>query len=242
MKKIVLFVMFFSLNLYATQPNVKKINENIRILRVGTTGDYPPLTYYNPQTKKFSGTDIENAKALGKYIGRKVVFIKTSWPTLSSDLMANKFDIAMGGISSSPERTQQFLQSDPIMKDGKIPLVRCNDIKKYDSLEKINQLQVRVIENKGGTNEQFAKKYLSKATLTLIDDNLSATQYLLNNYADVMITDRTEALYKQKMIKNLCASHPDHPFTTFDKIYLLPKTSTELLGQVNGWIRMKKKQ
>ena len=35
-------------------------------MRVGTTGDYPPLTVYDAKTKEFSGIDIEAAKKLAQ--------------------------------------------------------------------------------------------------------------------------------------------------------------------------------
>jgi cyclohexadienyl dehydratase len=43
------------------------------------------------------GYDVDMAKDLGKRLGLKVSFVTTSWPTLSADLKADKFDIAMGG-------------------------------------------------------------------------------------------------------------------------------------------------
>jgi cyclohexadienyl dehydratase len=212
----------------------KNIHENL--LRVGVTGDYPPLTYYNMNTGQFSGSDIDKAVDLGGYLGKKVVFVKTSWSNLSADLMAGKFDIAMGGIADSPERREKFLLSQPVLKDGKIPLVRCDEVAQYASLDKINQPQVRVVENIGGTNEKFAKQFLPDAKLILVENNNLVFDYLLKNQADVMITDRVEALYRQKTMRGLCAVNPDHLLTTFNKVYLLPKADTKLLEQVNDWL------
>lgn len=208
----------------------------VKILRVGTTGDYPPLTYYDAKTGKFSGIDIDKALDLGKYLGRKIQFVLTSWSTLSADLMENKFDIAIGGISDSPERRRKFLLTRPVLTDGKIPLVRCDEIERYATLDKINQSQVRVIENSGGTNEQFAEKFLPEAELIIVKKNAAAFDYLLENRADVMITDRIEALYKQKTMPGLCAVHPERLLATFHKVYLLSKSQIQLLEPINRWI------
>lgn len=73
-------------------------------IRVGTTGDNKPFTYLIPKTKQYEGYDIDVAKMLAKDLGVKVKFVKTTWPNLMSDLQANKFDIAMGGITRTLER------------------------------------------------------------------------------------------------------------------------------------------
>lgn len=52
-----------------------------------------------------------------------------------------------------------------------------------------------------------------------------------------MITDFTEAIYRQKIMPGLCAVDIKHPFTHEHKIYLLPKDSKNLLQQVNQWIK-----
>ncbi|WP_158006853.1 transporter substrate-binding domain-containing protein [Piscirickettsia litoralis] len=67
------------------------------LIKVGTTGDYPPLTVFNKKNQQYSGFAITMAHNLAKNLGVKVKFIHTRWPSLSQDLAANKFDIAMGG-------------------------------------------------------------------------------------------------------------------------------------------------
>lgn len=206
------------------------------VLRVGTTGDYPPLTYYNAKTEEFLGSDIAEALALGKNLGRKIVFVKTTWSDLSADLMADKFDIAIGGISASPERTEKFLLSKPVLTDGKVPVTPCAKIDSYNAPDKINQPSVRIVENKGGTNEIIAKQFFPKAQFILLENKLDTFNYLLTDKADVMVMDKIEALYRQKMMRDICVVNPDHPLVTIDKVYLLKKTDVQLLGQVNRWI------
>ncbi|VTN11058.1 Cyclohexadienyl dehydratase precursor [Raoultella terrigena] len=59
------------------------------------------------------------AKDLGEKLGLKVTFVQTSWPTLSGDLQADKFDIAMGGVTETPERAKDFALSHPVVANGK---------------------------------------------------------------------------------------------------------------------------
>lgn len=97
------------------------------VLSVCTTGDYPPITEYI--NGNFRGEAIKKAKELAKYLGVKIKFVKTSWPTLSADVSAGKCDIAMGGISYTSARAKDFLLTKPIIHFGKVPLVRCQDVK-----------------------------------------------------------------------------------------------------------------
>ena len=83
---------------------------------VGTTGDYKPFSIIDKTTGDFVGYDIDAARMLGEALGVKVVFVQTSWPTLMKDLLDDKFDIAMSGITRTYARQKQahFAYSDDI--------------------------------------------------------------------------------------------------------------------------------
>src|SRR5690349_15034684 len=90
-------------------------------LRIGMTGDYRPFTFLNPSTSKFEGFDVDMAESLGKAMGVKVEFVKTSWPTMMKDFEADKFDVVTGGVSITLDRQKRGLFSTPIMREGKTP-------------------------------------------------------------------------------------------------------------------------
>src|SRR5581483_2798001 len=62
-------------------------------IRVGTTGDYKPFTYFNPESKQFEGVDIDMAKSLAKALGVEARFVQTAWPKLIADFEGDKFDV-----------------------------------------------------------------------------------------------------------------------------------------------------
>ena len=121
-------------------------------LKVGVPGDYAPLAFHN-KAGELVGYDVDMAKDLGKRLGLKVSFVTTSWPTLSADLKADKFDIAMGGVTETPERAKDFALSHPVVANGKIALANCMAAPALGSLEKIDRPNVKVIVNPGGTNQ-----------------------------------------------------------------------------------------
>ena len=133
------------------------------MLKVGSTFDYPPLTYI--QNGKYVGDDIRIIEDFAKTNKLKINFTKTYWKSLSKDLNNGMFDVAVGGITDNPERKNLFLISLPISQFSKSALVICEDKTKYSSLKQINVKKVRVVENIGGTN-----LYLIRYILMFVDN------------------------------------------------------------------------
>nr|MBN8157032.1 transporter substrate-binding domain-containing protein [Vibrio vulnificus] len=63
------------------------------VLRVGTTGDWNPMTMKDPVTNSYRGFDIDVTTELAKDLGVKVEYIATDWKTLVNGITANKYDI-----------------------------------------------------------------------------------------------------------------------------------------------------
>jgi cyclohexadienyl dehydratase len=193
-------------------------------LRVGMTGDYKPFSYFDKTNDKFSGFDVDMAEALGKALGVKVEYVHTAWPQLMKDFEADKFDIAMGGVSITLDRQKKGYFSMPIMREGKTPITRCNDMAKYQTLDTIDQPGTRVITNPGGTNERFARAHIKHADIKVYGDNVTIFDEIAKGDADLMITDASEARYQQKLHPGvLCSLHPERPFNFSEKAYWLAR-------------------
>ncbi|THD62662.1 MAG: transporter substrate-binding domain-containing protein [Bradyrhizobium sp.] len=193
-------------------------------LRVGMTGDYLPFTYLDRATSKFRGFDVDMAEALGKALGVSIEYVQTAWPQLMKDFEADKFDIAMGGISITLDRQKKGMFSTPIMREGKTPIARCTDRGKYETLADIDRPGTRVIVNPGGTNERFAKANVKTAEIKTYNDNVTIFDEIAKGNADLMMTDASETRYQQKLHAGvLCAVHPDRPFDFAEKAYWLQR-------------------
>ena len=207
-------------------------------LRVGMTGDYLPFTGLDPQTRRFSGFDVDMATSLGTALGVKVEFVKTAWPQLAADFDADQFDIAMGGISVTLDRQKKGLFSTPILREGKTPIARCADAEKFDTLADIDRPGVRVIVNPGGTNERFARAQIKTAGIAVFPDNTAIFDQIVQGKADVMMTDASETRYQQKLHPGaLCAVHPDTPFDFAEKAYWLQR-DVALKAFVDQWLHI----
>ena len=191
-------------------------------LRVGLTGDYRPFSIKD-SAGQFSGMDVDEAEALARGMGVKLEVVPTAWPMLMGDLMAHKFDVAMGGITITLERAKTAYFSTAVMRSGKTAIARCADKDKFDTLAQIDQPGVRVIANPGGTNEKFDRANLTKASLVMFTDNAGIFDELVAGHADVMITDGVETRLQQRLHPELCAIHPEQPFNTSELAYMMPQ-------------------
>ena len=210
------------------------------VLRVGTTGDYRPMSYLDPETGKYEGFDTALAEDLAAGLGVRLEYVETSWPTLTEDALAGKFDLAACGITITGERRERALMSVGYLSTGRTVLCRAEDADKYTSLEAIDRPDVRVMENPGGLNEKFAREHLSRAALIIHGENREIPGLVAAGEADVMITDAVEAAYYTARDSRLAAPLIRKPFDHGDFGVLIPKGGEELLAYVNGFIEREK--
>jgi len=210
------------------------------VLRVGTAGDYQPMSYLDPETNEYVGFDAELAEDLAADLGVSVEYVKTSWPTLMEDTLAGKFDLAVCGITVTEARKEQALMSDGYLANGKTVLCRAEDAEKYTSLEAVNKPEVRVMENPGGLNEKFARENLPEATLIIHDVNQEIPGLIASGEADVMITEIMEAGFYTGKDPRLAAPLIHEPFTNGQLGFLMPKGNEELLEYVNAFLKREK--
>ena len=221
-------------------PTVDRICET-GVLRVGTAGDYKPMSFLEPETGTYWGFDTELAEDLASSLGVEIEYVPTSWPTLMEDTQTGQFDLAICGITVTDARKEQALMSDGYLQNGKTVLCRAEDADRYTSLEAINRPEVRVMENPGGMNEKFARENLPDATLIIHDINQEIPGLVASGEADVMITEIMEAEYYVGQDSRLAAPLIYEPFTNGQLGILMPKGAEDLLEYVNQFLDDEKK-
>lgn len=220
-----------------------KVSEIARrgTLLVGTTGDYRPLSFCE-EDGTYWGFGIEVAGEIARQLGVGTTFVKTSWPTLTADVLADPqtFDMAIGGITITDSRRETMLMSEGYLANGKTILCRASDRERFKSLADIDKPEVRVMVNPGGLNEKFANANLTHATIIVYQKNEEIPSRVAEGAADVMITEITEAPYYVKTDPRLAAPLMNEPFTHGEIGVLMRKGQDDLMERVNSAIRKMK--
>jgi len=205
-----------------------------RILRVGTTLDYAPFSYLSEGGER-EGLDIVLATQLAEFLDARLVWVRTSWPTLMEDFRSGAFDIGMSGISIISSRAREGFFTTAYHEGGKTPITHCNLKTRFTSLDAIDRAGVRVIVNPGGTNERYVNSALKAATIVRHPDNETIFEALRAGKADLMITDAIEVMVMAKRYDDLCPSMPGSLLTQQNKGWLLAKDPA-LLARVEQFL------
>ena len=225
----------------SVRPTIERIERRGKIL-IGTTGDYRPLSFCEPETGEYWGFGIEMAREMAAELGVGIEFVKTSWPTLTADVLADPqiFDLAIGGITITDARRETMLMSDGYLANGKTILCRKSEADRFQSLADLDKPEVRVMVNPGGLNEKFANENLTHATIIVHQKNEEIPTLVAEGKADVMITEITEAPYYVQADSRLAAPLLNEPFTHGEIGVLMRKGKDDLLLMVNNLIRKMK--
>ena len=203
-----------------------------KVLRVGTPGDYRPFAIKTDAG--YQGHDIDTIEAMAKELGVKIEYVPTTWPNLLKDLQANRFDVAVGGITRNVPRLRYAAMLPGYAPFGKVALVRTEDKAKFKTVQDLNQPGVRVIKNPGGTNEAFVLQNLKAAQVSTHEKNAEIPALIASGKGDVMITETYEALHYSKADPRLTAAFIDSPLTPTNWLgFMLPAEDADYLRVMN---------
>ena len=192
MKKIIAIISLLIITTVANaESKLQKINSSGE-LRVGTTGDWDPMTMKDPATNKYIGFDIDVMKELAKDMGVKVKFVPTEWKTIVSGITANRYDISTS-VTKTAKRAEVAGFTDTYYKYGTVPLVLKKNSNKYSTWNSLNNKDVTIATTLGTSQEEKAKEFFPKSKLKSVEAPARDFQEVLAGRAEGNITSSTEA-------------------------------------------------
>ncbi len=82
-------------------------------LRVSTDANYAPQSYFDEQTKEWTGFDIDVAREVAKRLGVQVEYITPDWSAITAGNCAGRWDVSIGSMTRTPERAKVLDFSPP---------------------------------------------------------------------------------------------------------------------------------
>lgn len=209
-------------------------------LRVGTTGDFPPMTSRDPDTKSYVGYDIDAAGELARDLGVTPTFVPADWKTLINGIVADKYDIVMSGVSMSLERAKVAGFTQPYLEFSTVPVLRRKNAERFRSWADIDQKGVTVATTLGTVFDAQAREFFKTAALKQVEAPAAGYQEVLSGRADVTITSNIDAAALVKRYPELAIATVDRPRARRPASFLVAQNDQVWLNYLNNWITIKR--
>jgi polar amino acid transport system substrate-binding protein len=191
-KMIAVFALLLTVSLvFAITASAGSVMDNILTkgeLRIGTTGQQPPMT---ATTKKAEiiGMDADIARAIAAAMGVKARFVVMPFNELLPALDAGRVDMVISGMTMTPKRNLKYAFAGPYYVSGKGILANAE---KYAALMEATGLdtpEVTVAALENSTSQEFVETLMPKAKLVLTPSYDEAIALLLETKIDVLVAD-----------------------------------------------------
>lgn len=222
----------------AAESRLKRILDS-GVLRVGTTGDWNPMTMRDPASNSYKGYDIDMLTEMAADLGVRVEFVAADWKTLVQGIQADKYDIT-GSASLSPARAKVAGFSDPYFELATVPLTLKKNAGRFKDWADLDKPDVTVAATLGTVQEQQVKQFFPNAKHKIVEAPARDFQEVLAGRADAHITSNVEAAtlverYPEMMIVPVAAPRARTPIAM-----MLPQDDQIWINWVNHWIRLKR--
>ena len=240
-KVIAAALLLCAINVQAAEPSALQDILSNGVLKVGTTGDWNPMTMKDPATNSYKGYDIDVMTELAKDLGVELEFVPADWKTLVSGVIARKYHMT-GSASVSPARAKAAGYSDSYFSLATVPLILAKNADKFKDWDDLDKAGVTVAATLGTTQEKQVKDYFPNAQHKIVEAPARDFQEVLSGRADAHITSNVEAhklvlKYPQMMIVPVSAPKSPTPIAM-----LLPQADQVWINYVNTWIHLKQER
>jgi len=200
-------------------------SDDSTILKMGTNAAFPPFEYI--EGTEIVGFDVDLANLIAEELGMELEIMDMEFNTLTGAVANGIIDIAVAGMTNTPERRDSVNFSEGYFTSKQMIIVPDgSDIKVTDDLTD-QTIGVQL----GTTGDQFASMYIEGADIVRFDKGALAIADLLNGTIDAVIIDAEPA-------KNFVAAQDslqilENPFVEEEYAIAIAKENTELTEQIN---------
>ena len=207
------------------------------VLKVGTTGDWNPMTLRDPATNSYKGFDIDVMTELGKDLGVEVEFVPTDWKTLVNGVVAGQYHLT-GSASISPPRMKVAGFSESYIAVEIYPFTTQEKAGQFDGYASINKPGVKVATTLGTTFEKLVREWFPDADIKVVEAPARGYQEVLAGRADVFVTSNIEGSTLEAKFPVVRVSNAE-PRAPSPIAMILPQNDQVWINYVNNWVKVK---
>jgi len=208
-------------------------------LKVGTTGDWNPMTVKDPASNSYEGYDIDIMTELAKDLDVELEFVATDWKTLVNGVVAGNYHIT-GSASISPARMKAAGYSASYIAVEIQPYTTADKADRFDGWDSINTSEVKVAATLGTTFEKLVKEWFPDSEIKAIEAPALQHQEVLSGRSDVFVTSNIEGATLTEKFDKIVPINVDAARAPTPIAMLLPQDDQVWINYVNNWIQIKK--
>ena len=169
----------------------KKAAQAPKVLKVGTEPTFAPFEFQKEGSKEFDGFDMDLIRAIGKQLNMKVEILNMGFDALIPAINAGNIDLAIAGMSITPDRQKAVDMSDPYYVSGLVVVVG----KDNAAVKSVNDLGNKGIAVQIGTTGAERAAKVPGAKVKNFNTNAEVFLELKNKGVDAVIIDKPVAEY-----------------------------------------------
>ena len=169
----------------------KKAAQAPKVLKVGTEPTFAPFEFQKEGSKEFDGFDMDLIRAIGKQLNMKVEIINMGFDALIPAINAGNIDLAIAGMSITPDRQKAVDMSDPYYVAGLVVVVG----KDNTAVKSVNDLNNKGIAVQIGTTGAERAAKVPGAKVKNFNTNAEVFLELKNKGVEAVIIDKPVAEY-----------------------------------------------
>lgn len=168
-------------------PTIDRIRKSGEI-RIGTAGDYPPLTV-KTESGAIIGLDADLARALAIVLDVDLDLIEMPFAELLPAVQRGDLDAAISGITMTPPRNMDNAFAGPYFVSRKAMLAKSDTLADVETLGDLATRISSVAALNGGTSQHLVTRDLPNLRHVWVDNQEAGIEMVRNGKVDVLVAD-----------------------------------------------------
>jgi polar amino acid transport system substrate-binding protein len=157
-------------------------------LRVAVSADRPPLNLKD-RNGAIVGFEVDIVQALATAMGLELSLVEVPFADLIASLESDRADLAISGLTMTPERNARVAFAGPYYVSGMSVLARSQAITDVEDPAALDLAERRYAAVTGSTSAKFIADVLPRAELVSVGDYDAGIQMVIDGRVDALFAD-----------------------------------------------------